>query len=209
MRTLNALTLCAAFALLSASCSSVAPTRSGFLADYAELAPRGDEQLESAAPASEWTSERYHLAPIEWRADDAGLSAERKEVIRRAFERDLARGLDVALQRAEPGARDALQVRAAITQFEASAPWGNALSFAALGLALDNGGAAVEFEVLAPDGRALLRSSASRSGSVFAFWRGFSSTAFGRAALRELASELGASVARSSGDAAQPQEPRQ
>lgn len=209
MRTLHALTLCAAFALLCASCSSVAPTRSGFLADYAELAPRGDEQLEKAAPASEWSTQRFHLAPIEWRADDAGLSAERKEVIRRAFERDLARSLERTLQPAESGARDALQVRAAITQFETSAPWGNTLSFAALGLALDNGGAAVEFEVLAPDGRALLRSSAARSGSVFAFWRGFSSTSFGRAALRELASELGASVRRSSGDAVGPQEPRQ
>jgi len=129
-------------------------------------------------------------------------------VIRRAFERDLARGLDHTLQRAEPGAHDALRVRAAITQFETSAPWGNALSFAALGLALDNGGASVEFEVLAPDGRALLRSSASRSGSVFAFWRGFSSTSFGRAALRELATGLGASVGRSSANAAQAQGPR-
>lgn len=209
MRHFNALPLCAAFALLSVACSSVAPTRSGFLSDYGALAPRGDEKLEATAPATEWSSQRYHLAPIEWRAADAELSAERKEVIRRAFERDLARGLDSALQRAEPGARDALQVRAAITQFETSAPWGNALSFAALGLALDNGGAAVEFEVLAPDGRALLRSSAARSGSVFAFWRGFSSTSFGRAALRELASELGASVRRSSGGALQPQEPRQ
>lgn len=209
MRTFNALPLCAAFAVLSVSCSSVAPTRSGFLADYGALAPRGDEQLEAAAPANAWSTERYHLAPIEWRADDAGLSAERREVIRRAFERDLARALDLTLQRAEPGARDSLQVRAAITQFESSAPWGNALSFAALGLALDNGGAAVEFEVLAPDGRALLRSSCARSGSVFAFWRGFSSTSFGRAALRELATELGESVERSSASAAQPQEPRQ
>jgi hypothetical protein len=182
------------FVLALAACSSVAPTRSGFLDNYDSLVAREERLLEAVHLIRGWGEKRFVLEPVEWRAGEQGFSALRIEQLRRGFAEELQRVLATTLVAAGNGERGVLRVRAAITAAEPVAPWRNGLSFAALGLALDNGGAAVEIEVLDPQGDSLLKASYARPGSVFKFWRGFHPATFARKSLRDLAREFGERV---------------
>lgn len=195
MHSKRGLMVAAGLGLLLTACSSVTPTRSGFFGSYDGLVAREERLLEELDPTEGWGTKRYVLEPVEWRAQEAGFSALRIEQLRRGFGAELERVLAATLVPAQAGERGVLRVRAAITAAEPVAPWRNGLSFAALGLALDNGGAAVEIEVLGPDGDSLLKASYARPGSVFKFWRGFHPATFARKSLRDLAREFGERVA--------------
>lgn len=154
-----------------ASCASLEPTRTGFLSGYDGLAARESDLDGILAHRAEhpWTD--YGTVVVE-PVVVTGHAANDEAAL------ELAAHLEARLrERLQPSAGSGQRrviVRAALTGFDLVDPVLNALSLLALWITLDNGGAAVELEIIdAATSAPIYRLSAAETGSVFAFWKGF------------------------------------
>jgi hypothetical protein len=184
------------------ACSSVAPTRSGFLSDYASLAPEaGDESVLVSTPlAAAWTpSASVTIAPVVVMPGAAEHDPASARELGASFELYLRERLAAVMPVVEHAGPSTLTVRGAVTAIEASSPWLNVPTLLLLGLPIDNGGAVAELEVLGPDGRVLHREVSSGTGNVFAFWHAFGTQGFTRQGLDTIAERLAVRLASSRG----------
>ena len=139
----------------SASCASVAPTRSGFLPGYQSLQPLpgwgspGRTLADFPAGSEWWRYKTVVVEPIQVRLGPSSpdsLTSAQIDALIEAYELALREVLPDALERVEYPAPNSVVVRAAITEVETTSPWFQALTTLLL-LPLDTGGATVEIEL--------------------------------------------------------------
>jgi hypothetical protein len=179
-----------------AGCTSIAPTRTGFLSEEIALAPEGDSGavLVASDERAVWTRNTpFSLASVEVRSISP---PDRDRELAAHFEAELRRALAAHWTEAGPSATRTIQVRAALTSVERANPYVNVFTFLLTGLPFDNGGACVELELLDHEGRPLLRTIHVETGSVFRFWQGFSRSAFARSSLTRIADSIGETIER-------------
>ena len=161
---------------LSVGCVQMHPTRSGFLSDYSRLRSiesdwrcvgKGDARLVRSSTCDTAAGiDSFFIAPVEWLADDMGQPASslaKAEAVRCALQQSLAKELGAVRPIvASPGPRTAT-VRSAVTAVQESKPIVNALMFIQTG-PLFNGGAAMEIEIVDPQGIQIAAESAAIMG---------------------------------------------
>lgn len=180
-----------------AGCSSVQPTRSGFLADYEALTPLdGDDQvLVGSAEGVDWRRfDSFVVEPIAIDARAAAAAPEEAQALREEFARHLTNEVSTCLRPVATVGERTVRVRAALTDLDDASPWINVPTLLLVGLPFDNGGASAEIEVLGPDGSVLHREASAATGSVLAFWNVFGRYAFTRWGIEGLAEGLAARI---------------
>jgi Protein of unknown function (DUF3313) len=187
----------AALALALAACTSVQPTRTGFLDSSLSLTVEDGKQhlLSAHELEATWSADdTYVLEPVAYRPSGDARSPETAQALQQHFEQELRTALGRTWKPAAKGESSAVKVRAAVTDIETVNPFLNGFSVALSGLPFDNGGASVELELLDPRGHVLYRLSGAETGTVFQFWKGLSRNAFARSSLTKLARHVGEHV---------------
>jgi hypothetical protein len=191
------LVLASLVAVLS-SCTGLEPTRSGFLTDDSTLSPEcGDENwLSSTDEFERWRGVTgFVLEPVLLLPEAEPHAGEDAELLVAHFEDRLRRALAEALPEVPSQAPNTVRVRAAITAVDRAEPVLNGFTFLLTGFPFDNGGACVELEIVDHELNVLHRSSITRTGSVWRFWRGFGRSAFARDGLAKAANDVAQHVA--------------
>ncbi len=189
-KTITAILACP---LLLMACAHQTPTRSGFLADYADLQPQAkDAKLETAtAPgAAEFGAvivepvRFVSAAPDKTPADEAG------QALCRTLEEALAEEFSDLSPTAATASRT-LHIKAAITGVDRSRPLLNLVTALALFVPVDNGGVSVEIEAIDEEsGRRIAAMSGARNGSPFALSGFFHQYGHAEGGLKDLAKEF-------------------
>jgi hypothetical protein len=170
--------------LASTGCSFSRPTRTGYLSDYAQLAPDrfhinpgiGPQRAETrhASPGDLDQIDSFYLEPTQWLIDSetrAGKSPERREALVARLQQELRDQLGAIRPIVpSPGPRTAT-IRTAITRVRLGRPIANlaltATFFTPIPIGpIFSGGASLEAEAVAPDGRQLAAVSSVSSGGV-------------------------------------------
>lgn len=179
------------------SCSSVAPTTSGFLSDYQGLAAVDDEDVlvafDESAP---WGAfDTFVLEPVEFlRGGDQVAESVGPELATR-FEAALVEALASTWDVAAVPEPNTIRVRAVVTAAEPVLPVVNVFSLLLLWIPVDNGGASVELEMRTPGGDVVYAVSAARTGRLLQFWKGVVPYSYARWSLDSLAAQIGRDVA--------------
>lgn len=174
----------AVFLASCASCANLEPTRTGFLSGYDGLEVRESDLDGVLAHRAEarWTDYgTVVVEPVVLKGDAA------ESEVALALAAHLQQQLREQLQPSGGAGQRRVIVRAALTGFDLVDPVLNTLSLVALWITLDNGGAAVELELIdAATTTPIYRLSAADTGSVFAVWKGFQCERQAREALDEI-----------------------
>lgn len=196
-------------AALAGGCASpYRPTETGFLSSYAGMTPDlfhlnrgiGLQRAETrpAAAVDLAAIDSYYVEPVEWRVDPAsrgGKAAWRRDWLCTTLERQFRDRLATTKPVVDrPGPRTA-RVRAAITTVRLSRPVSNVALTATLispyGVGpIFFGGAAVEAEVIAPDGRQVAAVSTASGGGWLDVAGYYTRSDHARKAMRRSADEL-------------------
>ena len=194
--------------LTAGGCTTYRPTQSGFLSDYSAMTPDrfhlnrgiGLQRAETrvASPVDLSQIDSYYIEPVEWRVDPTsrgGKSVKRRDWLCATLQRDLRDRLNTTKPVVDqPGPRTA-RVRAAITTVRLSRPVTNIALTATLispyGIGpMFFGGAAVEAEVMAPDGRQLAAVSTASGGGWLDVAGYYTRSDHARKAMKRSADEL-------------------
>jgi hypothetical protein len=159
-------------AAAAGGCADVKPTHSGFLRDYARLQPakagEKDFDVKRAEPTALDSVDAFYIDEVAWRSPrpsatsvDADKQAPVLAKLREALHTELAKLKPVADR---PGPRTA-RVRAAVTDaVEADVIFN--IIMTVIAVPFSTGGATVEAEVVAPDGRQVAAIDYAREGGV-------------------------------------------
>lgn len=197
-----ALVRAACLALALTGCALMEPTESGFLGDYSHLTRTTDRinwgaglhRVEVRLPADGDLAgiDSFFIEPVAWLAperDWMGPNRWRRDSVSGALDRALRKKLGQVLPVvAAPGPRTAT-VRAAVTDVVATRAVVNVLTSIVFA-AVSNGGAAVEVEVRAPDGRQIAAVDGASMGGFLDFFGYYLWSSHSRIATRRLAGEL-------------------
>lgn len=189
----SAMTLLLLCPLLLMACAQQAPTRSGFLADYADLRPlETDANLQAMALPGSTPWAPVHIEPVRFISDESGRAlpdAERKalcSVLEEALTKEFA-----GLAPTDQQISRSLRINAAITGVDRSRPLLNLFTALAIFVPMDNGGVSVEIEAIEVDsGRRIAALSGARNGSLFALSGYFKRYGHAEAGLKQLAQEF-------------------
>jgi hypothetical protein len=197
-------TVCALIALAALSgCAVMKPTQTGFLDDYSELLPTGHHRswgfgrhrVEVQHPeAGELDAiDSFYIEPIAWLAfedDWLGQNDWRRESVTHAFEAALRWKLGwIKPIVKEPGPRTA-RVRAAITDVKATQAVTNLVVSSIAWVWVSNGGAAVEVEIVAPDGHRIAAVDGGSTGGILDYMGYYLWVSHSRTSVRRLADEV-------------------
>jgi hypothetical protein len=167
-------TVCVSLLWMATGCAMLKPTRSGYLTDYAQVRPASDKMLSTAEanraePGELAEVDSFYIEDVEWRsarpakvAKNPALQEQVLKALRAALVKDLSRVRPVVDQ---PGPHTA-RVRAAVTDARNADLLFN-LIMTAIITPVANGGATIEAEVIAPDGRQIAAIDYARAGGFF------------------------------------------
>jgi hypothetical protein len=159
---------------VAGGCAVLKPTRSGYLSDYAQVKPVPDKSprtlAERPAEAGKLAGiDSFYIEDVAWRsvrpakvAKDPALQEQVLKALREALVKELSQVRPVLDQ---PGPHTA-RVRAAVTDARNADLLFN-LIMTAIAIPVANGGATVETEVLAPDGKQIAAVDYARAGGFF------------------------------------------
>jgi hypothetical protein len=188
---------------LASGCAVMKPTETGFLDDYSELLPTGHHrnwgfgrhnvEAQHRAPDDLEGVDSFYIEPITWlaREDDwLGPNDWRRESVTNAFRAALRWKLGwIRPIVEEPGPKTA-RVRAAITDVKATRAITNTVVSSLAWVWVSNGGAAVEVEVVAPDGHRIAAVDGGATGGIFDYVGYYLWVSHSRTSVRRLADEV-------------------
>jgi hypothetical protein len=159
---------------VTTGCAVLKPTRSGYLSDYSRVRPAADKapralEERPAAPGTLSGIDSFYIEDVAWRsarpakvAHDPALQEQVLKALREALVKDLSQVRPVVDR---PGPHTA-RVRAAVTDQRNADLLFNVV-MTAIAVPVANGGATVEAEVIAPDGKQIAAVDYARAGAFF------------------------------------------
>jgi hypothetical protein len=205
LKTVRATGLFCALAMLAAAstgCAANKPTRTGFLSDYSRLTPTeavlnwagGRHKVMVNVPSLGELDgiDSFYVKPVAWLApedDWLGHNTARRDRVTAALDQSLRSRLGkIRPIVEEPGPRTAT-VSAAVTDISSARPVINSIASIFFG-PITNGGASVEAEIKAPDGRQIAAVDGGSTGGGTDIIGYYTRSGHGKKAVGRLAGEL-------------------
>lgn len=197
--------VCLSLLSTATGCAVLKPTRSGYLSDYSQVRPAADKaprtlEERPADPGSLAGIDSFYIEDVAWRsarpakvAKDPALQEQVLKALREALVKDLSQLRPVV---DKPGPHTA-RVRAAVTD-QRNADLLFNLIMTAIAIPVANGGATVEAEVIAPDGKQIAAVDYARAGGFFDVIGFYWPNDHAKIACRKAAEELKEAVAAGS-----------
>lgn len=193
LKAFNALALILSCAFFLTACAHQVPTRSGFLADYAELQPLAtDAKLETTSVPGDAAFGTVIIDDVQFAGEASVMTPddEARKALCRTLEGALLEEFSDLPPTGSAPART-LRVKAAITGVDRSRPLLNLVTTLALFVPVDNGGVSVEIQATDDlSGQRIAAMSGARNGSPFALPGFFHRYGHAEEGLKELAKEF-------------------